>query len=89
MTRAKEHGSKANGKGIRSVDDRRTRRRDGEVILDEYHQAKSMDLCIYHQRESAPCWGEDLHVQVNVEGERKDSMVNKNQEVNHGRVAKS
>jgi len=69
-TRAKEHGRKANGKRIRGVDDRRMRRRDGEVILDEYHQAKSMSVCIGHQRES---WGENLHVQVNAGAERKDS----------------
>ena len=48
-TRANEHGKKANGKGIRGVNDRRTQRGDGEVILDEYHQAKSM---LGHQQES-------------------------------------
>jgi hypothetical protein len=57
-TRAKGHERKANGKGMRSVDDRRTRRRDEEVIV------KLISVYIGHQRESAPRRGKDLHVQV-------------------------
>lgn len=83
----KEHGRRANGKGIGGIDDCRTRRRDGEIILDECHQAKSMFVCIGHQRLAG---GEDLHVQANAAGERKDSIVKKNQEAKfHGRVARS
>ena len=53
MTRVTEHGRKGNGKRIRSVDDRGTRRLDGEVILDEEHQAEWMSVCIGDQRERA------------------------------------
>lgn len=39
-------------------------------------------LCMFVISESVPRAGEDLHVQVNKAGERKDSMVKINQEVN-------
>ena len=59
----------------------RTRRRDEEAIIDKHHQSKSMSVYVGHQRECASRRGRLTRTSEQA-GERKDSMVKINQEVN-------
>jgi len=60
------------------VDDRRMQRRDGEVIIDDFHQGKYM-CGEGHLRERRLAEGKtytyNLMIRVNEAGERKDSIA--------------